>query len=68
MDDAGAAFSMGCIGGSIFSYWKGYRNSPMVSVIWSERSWTDFIASVRVGYESEGRTFRLKDKSAHYWW
>ena len=31
VDDAGAAFSMGAIGGSIFSYWKGYKNSPPVS-------------------------------------
>jgi hypothetical protein len=28
VDDAGAAFSMGAIGGSLFSFWKGYRNSP----------------------------------------
>ncbi|CAI8041259.1 Mitochondrial import inner membrane translocase subunit Tim17-A [Geodia barretti] len=31
MEDCGAAFAMGCIGGGIFSFWKGYRNSPMGS-------------------------------------
>ena len=30
MEDCGAAFAMGCIGGGIFSFWKGYRNSPVV--------------------------------------
>ena len=24
---------MGCIGGGAFSFWKGYKNSPIVSVI-----------------------------------
>ncbi|XP_064400515.1 mitochondrial import inner membrane translocase subunit Tim17-B-like [Halichondria panicea] len=28
LEDCGAAFVMGCIGGGVFSYWKGYRNSP----------------------------------------
>ncbi|XP_065829645.1 mitochondrial import inner membrane translocase subunit Tim17-B-like [Oscarella lobularis] len=28
LDDCGAAFSMGCIGGAVFSIAKGYRNSP----------------------------------------
>ena len=31
LEDCGAAFVMGCIGGGVFSYWKGYRNSPPVS-------------------------------------
>lgn len=30
MEDCGAAFAMGCIGGGVFSFWKGYRNSPVV--------------------------------------
>ena len=32
MEDCGAAFAMGCIGGGVFSFWKGYRNSPVVCV------------------------------------
>ncbi|EDV19670.1 uncharacterized protein TRIADDRAFT_33100 [Trichoplax adhaerens] len=28
IDDCGGAFSMGCIGGGVFSLVKGYRNSP----------------------------------------
>lgn len=28
LEDCGAAFAMGCIGGGLFSFWKGYRNSP----------------------------------------
>lgn len=42
VDDAGAAFAMGAIGGSIFSYWKGYKNSPPVSsslALWLRRVW-----------------------------
>ena len=31
-DDCGGAFAMGCIGGGIFSFWKGYRNSPPVMI------------------------------------
>ena len=31
MDDAGGAFAMGATMGSIFHFWKGYRNSPAVS-------------------------------------
>ena len=31
IEDCGAAFVMGCIGGGLFSFWKGYRNSPVVS-------------------------------------
>ena len=30
VEDCGAAFAMGCIGGGVFSFWKGYRNSPVV--------------------------------------
>ena len=33
IEDCGAAFVMGCIGGGVFSFWKGYRNSPVVSTI-----------------------------------
>jgi import inner membrane translocase subunit TIM17 len=28
MDDAGGAFSMGCVGGAIFYFVKGFYNSP----------------------------------------
>lgn len=30
VEDCGAAFAMGCIGGGVFSFYKGYRNSPVV--------------------------------------
>lgn len=30
MDDCGGAFAMGAIGGGIFSFVKGWRNSPAV--------------------------------------
>ena len=30
VEDCGAAFAMGCIGGGVFSSFKGYRNSPVV--------------------------------------
>ena len=32
MDDCGGAFAMGAIGGGLFSFIKGWRNSPPVSV------------------------------------
>ena len=31
MDDCGGAFAMGATMGSLFHFWKGYRNSPAVS-------------------------------------
>jgi len=31
VDDCGAAFAMGATMGSLFHFWKGYRNSPAVS-------------------------------------
>ena len=31
VEDMGAAFSMGAIGGSIFHAYKGYRNAPSVT-------------------------------------
>ena len=31
VDDCGGAFAMGAIGGGIFSFVKGWRNSPGVS-------------------------------------
>jgi len=30
VDDCGGAFAMGAIGGGIFSFMKGWRNSPKV--------------------------------------
>lgn len=33
MDDCGGAFMMGAIGGGIFSFVKGWRNSPAVSFV-----------------------------------
>ena len=32
LDDAGGAFAMGAIGGSIFAGVKGHRNAPPVSI------------------------------------
>ena len=31
VDDCGGAFAMGAIGGGLFSFVKGWRNSPVVS-------------------------------------
>ena len=31
LEDCGAAFIMGCLGGGLYSFTKGYRNSPPVS-------------------------------------
>lgn len=31
VDDCGGAFAMGATMGSLFHFWKGYRNSPAVS-------------------------------------
>ena len=30
VEDCGAAFAMGCIGGGVFSFYKGFKNSPKV--------------------------------------
>lgn len=31
LEDCGAAFIMGCVGGGLYSFGRGYRNSPPVS-------------------------------------
>ena len=33
VDDCGGAFAMGAIGGGIFSFMKGWRNSPKVRLL-----------------------------------
>lgn len=38
LNDAGGAFSMGAIGGTIWYAIKGSRNSPRVSIDW-EKEW-----------------------------
>ena len=50
VDDCGGAFAMGAIGGGIFSFMKGWRNSPKVRLLlvyfWRKFQNSFFIAYV----------------------
>ncbi len=49
IDDCGAAFAMGCIGGGVFSFWKGYRNSPVVCVCVHVRVYNAYVCVNSLG-------------------